>query len=136
MRAKEFITETALSKVHDGLDLASMALPNTYGEPHQYGPVDVSQSFITIQSDNLKENCNLHVEVKDAQGRIITVRKDDLLLSVNFVGVLVEGGDIPVPGNLITYGGVSYIIDDISNDGTNESFRRVGINARKYQEIN
>ena len=30
MRAKEFITETAFSKVHDGLDLASMALPNTY----------------------------------------------------------------------------------------------------------
>ena len=33
MRAKEFITETALSKVHDGLDLASMALPNTYVIP-------------------------------------------------------------------------------------------------------
>lgn len=30
MRAKEFIIETALSKVHDGLDVASMALPNTY----------------------------------------------------------------------------------------------------------
>jgi hypothetical protein len=112
-----------------------MALPQTYGEPHQYGPVDVSQAFITIQSDNLKENCNIHVEVKDAQGRIVTVRKDDLLQSVNFVGVLVEGGTIPVPGNLITYGGISYIIDDISNDGTNESFRRVGVNARKYQEI-
>ena len=30
MRAKEFITETTLSKVHDGLDLATMSLPNTY----------------------------------------------------------------------------------------------------------
>jgi hypothetical protein len=30
MRAKEFITETALSKVHDGLDVAAMSLPNTY----------------------------------------------------------------------------------------------------------
>ena len=33
MRAKEFITETTLSKVHDGLDLASMSLPNTYVIP-------------------------------------------------------------------------------------------------------
>ena len=33
MRAKEFITETALNKVHDGLDIASMALPNTYVIP-------------------------------------------------------------------------------------------------------
>jgi hypothetical protein len=33
MRAKEFITETALSKVHDGLDLATMSLPNTYVIP-------------------------------------------------------------------------------------------------------
>lgn len=33
MRAKEFITETTLSKVHDGLDVASMALPNTYVIP-------------------------------------------------------------------------------------------------------
>ena len=33
MRAKEFITETALSKIHDGLDVAAMALPNTYVIP-------------------------------------------------------------------------------------------------------
>jgi hypothetical protein len=33
MRAKEFITETTLSKVHDGLDVASMSLPNTYVIP-------------------------------------------------------------------------------------------------------
>lgn len=33
MRAKEFITETALSKVHDGLDVASMSLPHTYVIP-------------------------------------------------------------------------------------------------------
>ena len=112
-----------------------MSLPNTYGVDHEYGPVDVTQSFITIQSDNLKENCNLHVEVKDAQGRIITVRKDDLQKGVNFVGVLKLGAEPPVPGNQITYGGVQYIIDDITNDGTNESFRRVGVNARKYQQI-
>lgn len=113
-----------------------MALPQTYGVEHDFGPVDVTQSFITIQSDNLKENCNLHVEVKDAQGRIITVRKDDLQKGVNFVGILKQGASIPVPGNVITYGSVVYIIDDITNDGTNESFRRVGINGRKYQEIN
>lgn len=112
-----------------------MALPNTYGVEHEFGPVDVTQSFITIQSDNLKENCNLHVEVKDAQGRIITVRKDDLQFGVNFVGVLKQGAAIPVPGNTIAYGDMTYIIDDITNDGTNESFRRVGINARKYSQI-
>ena len=33
MRAKEFITETALNKVHDGLDVAAMSLPNTYVIP-------------------------------------------------------------------------------------------------------
>lgn len=33
MRAKEFIIETALNKVHDGLDVASMSLPNTYVIP-------------------------------------------------------------------------------------------------------
>jgi len=33
MRAKEFITETALSKVHDGLEVAAVALPNTYVIP-------------------------------------------------------------------------------------------------------
>lgn len=30
MRAKEFITEQKLSDVHDGLDIAAKALPNTY----------------------------------------------------------------------------------------------------------
>lgn len=33
MRAKEFIIETSLSKIHDGLDVAAMALPNTYVIP-------------------------------------------------------------------------------------------------------
>ena len=33
MRAKEFIIETALSKVHDGLDVVAMSLPNTYVIP-------------------------------------------------------------------------------------------------------
>lgn len=113
-----------------------MALPNTYGVDHEFGPIDVTSSFITIQSDNLKENCNLHVEVKDATGRIITVRKDDLIQGINFVGILKQGATIPTAGDLITYGGVQYIIDDTTNDGTNESFRRVGINARHYSQIN
>ena len=33
MRAKEFITEQRLDQVHDGLDVASMSLPNTYVIP-------------------------------------------------------------------------------------------------------
>jgi len=33
MRAKEFIIETVLSKVHDGLDVVAMSLPNTYVIP-------------------------------------------------------------------------------------------------------
>ena len=33
MRAREFITEQRLDQVHDGLDVASMALPNTYVIP-------------------------------------------------------------------------------------------------------
>ena len=33
MRAKEFITEQRLDQVHDGLDIASSALPNTYVIP-------------------------------------------------------------------------------------------------------
>jgi hypothetical protein len=33
MRAKEFITETALNKVHDGLEVASVSLTNTYVIP-------------------------------------------------------------------------------------------------------
>ena len=33
MRAKEFITEQKLSDVHDGLDVANKALPNTFVMP-------------------------------------------------------------------------------------------------------
>lgn len=33
MRAKEFITETSLSKVHDGLEVAAVSLPNTFVIP-------------------------------------------------------------------------------------------------------
>jgi hypothetical protein len=30
MRAKEFITESSLSRVHDSLEIAALSLPNTY----------------------------------------------------------------------------------------------------------
>ena len=33
MRAKEFIIENSLSKVHDGLEVAAVSLPNTYVIP-------------------------------------------------------------------------------------------------------
>ena len=33
MRAREFITEQRLDQVHDGLDVAALALPNTYVIP-------------------------------------------------------------------------------------------------------
>lgn len=33
MRAKEFITESSLSKVHDSLEIAALSLPNTFTIP-------------------------------------------------------------------------------------------------------
>jgi hypothetical protein len=30
MRAKEFITESSLSKVHDSLEVVALSLPNTF----------------------------------------------------------------------------------------------------------
>lgn len=112
-----------------------MALPQTYGTSLVYGLLDATNSFVVLQSDSEKNSCNVSVEAKDEQGRIITIRKDDLLKSVNFTGILKTGATIPTAGNTVTYNSIVYIIDDVSNDGTNEGFRRVSLNGRKFQEI-
>jgi hypothetical protein len=112
-----------------------MSLPQTYGENLTFGLTDVTNSFVVIQSDSLKNSCGVSIEAKDEYGRIITVRKDDLIKSLNFTGILKTGATPPTAGNTIVYGSVTYILDDVSDDGTNESFRRVAFTGRKFSQI-
>ena len=73
-----------------------MALPQTYGTDHTYGLLDITQDFITIQSDGIDDSCGVDVKVLDALGRVCTVRKDDLHNALTFMGILKPGGTKPL----------------------------------------
>lgn len=115
-----------------------MALPQTYGTPHVFGVYD-SGLFITIQTDSISQKPALDVEVMDETGRVVTDRLDDLRKETTISGVLKSSGTIPSAGDQFTYGtgagSVQYIIKDVTDDGTNNGFRKVTLKLVKYQEI-
>jgi hypothetical protein len=112
-----------------------MALPNTYGTDHVFGLLDVSQDFITIQSDGIDQSCGVDVKVLDSTGRVCTVRKDDEQNALTFMGILKPEGTIPSAGGVIGFDSEYYIIDTVSNAGENTGFRKVSVKATRYQEV-
>ena len=111
-----------------------MALPQTYGTAHVFGVLD-SGIFVTIQTDSVDQKPALDVEVMDETGRVITDRLDDQRLETTVSGVLKTGATVPVAGNQFTYDAIAYIIKDVTNDGSNNAFRKVTLKLVKYQEI-
>ena len=106
----------------------------TYGVTHVFG-IYGTENFITIQSDDLTQRQALDVEVTDETGRVITNRLDDLRLETTISGVLKDSATIPTVGNQLTYNGTAYIIKDVTNNGTNNGFRKVSCKLVKYQLI-
>jgi hypothetical protein len=111
-----------------------MPLPTTYGVDHTFGLYS-TETFITLQADDLSTKVNIDVTVTDETGRIITDRLDDVQADVSLSGVLLASATIPVIGDRISYHSVSYIIKDVSETGVNNNFRKVTIKGVKYQEI-
>ena len=112
-----------------------MADAKTYGTPHIFGLLDVSQPYITNQSDSLDSSNAVDVKVMDSQGRVITVRKDDQHDVITFTGIAVPGEDVPVAGGVVSYGGYDYIIDSTTDAGENSGFRKFTVKATWYQEV-
>ena len=106
----------------------------TYGVTHVFG-IYGTENFITIQSDDLTQRQALDVEVTDETGRVITNRLDDIRLETTISGVLKDGATIPTVGNQLTYNSTNYIIKDVTNNGTNNGFRKVSCKLVKYQLI-
>jgi hypothetical protein len=112
-----------------------MALPQTFGTDHVFGLLDITQDFITIQSDGIDSTCGVDVKVLDALGRVCTVRKDDQHDALTFMGILKPAGTKPQVGHSVTFDSVKYIVDSISNTGENTGFRKYTVKATKYQQV-
>ena len=112
----------------------STTLPQTFGVSHKFALYDVV-NFVTLQSDGISQKPALDVEVMDETGRVITDRLDDLRIETTLSGVLKTGATIPEVGARLTYNTINYIIKDVSDDGTNNGFRKVTLKLVKYQEI-
>lgn len=112
-----------------------MALPETKGIAHIFGLRGTGGTVFTVQSDDITNRPALDVEVKDETGRVITNRLDDLRIEINVEGILLSSATLPLIGNTFVYNTVNYIIKEVTDRGTNQDFRKLGIRAVKYQEI-
>jgi hypothetical protein len=106
----------------------------TYGVTHAYG-LNGTLSFATIQSDDISIKKALDVEIMDENGVVITDRLDDTRSEVSVSGVLKVKSAYPTIGAHFTYDAIQYIIKDVTDAGTNNGFRKVGLKLVKYQEI-
>ena len=111
-----------------------MATPTTYGTAQVWGLYDTA-NFVTLQSDDISKTDIIQAEVMNETGVVATLRLDDQRDELTLVGVLKPSSTIPLPAQLITYAGISYIIVSSDDAGTNNGFRRITIKAKKYQGI-
>jgi len=112
-----------------------MALPVTKGTAHIFGLLGTGGLVFTVQSDDVTNRPALDIEVKDETGRVITNRLDDLRIEINVEGILLAAATLPDIGATFSYNSVNYIIKEVTDRGTNQDFRKLGIRAVKYQEI-
>jgi hypothetical protein len=106
----------------------------TYGTTHAYG-LNGTLAFATIQSDDISKKKALDVEVTDEFGVVITDRLDDTRIETGVSGVLKVKSTYPVIGETFAYDGTTYIIKDVTDNGTNNGFRKVSLKLVKYQNI-
>jgi hypothetical protein len=109
-----------------------MAL-NEFGEALVFGPYDEVVGII-VQSDSWTVRFGLDVEVMDSEGRVITNRLDDERNEITIEGVI-KSVDSVLPGQTLTYSGMSFIIKEVTDRGSNQEYRKLSIRGVKYQEI-
>jgi hypothetical protein len=109
-----------------------MAL-NEFGEALIFGPYGTVTGLV-VQSDSWTVRFALDVEVMDEQGRVITDRLDDERNEITIEGVI-KVIDSVMPGDTLTYDGMTFIIKEVTDRGSNQEYRKLSIRGVKYQEI-
>lgn len=104
-----------------------------FGQALIFGPYD-SVTGIVVQSDSWTVRFALDVEVMDESGRVITDRLDDERNEITIEGVI-KNVDSVLIGSILTYGGMSFIVKEVTDRGSNQEYRKLSIRAVKYEQI-
>ena len=104
-----------------------------FGQALIFGPYDLVVGLV-VQSDSWTVRYALDVEVMDESGRVITDRLDDERNEITIEGVI-KVADSVLPGQTLTYGGMQFIIKEVTDRGSNQEYRKLSIRGVKYQEI-
>lgn len=104
-----------------------------FGQALVFGPYD-QVTGIVVQSDSWTIRFALDVEVMDEGGRVITDRLDDERNEITIEGVLKSSDPVAI-GDQLQYAGMSFIIKELTDRGSNQEYRKLSIRGVKYQEI-
>ena len=104
-----------------------------YGVALIYGVLG-SRLDMVVQSDSHTTRYALDVEVMDERGRVITDRLDDHRDEITLEGVVRASGS-PEVGQEMSYGGITYILKEVTDRGSNQEYRKVSVRGVKYEQI-
>jgi hypothetical protein len=104
-----------------------------FGQALIFGPYgDVTG--LVVQSDSWTVRFALDVEVMDESGRVITDRLDDERNEITIEGV-VKVVDAVEIGDQLAYGGMTFIIKEVTDRGSNQEYRKLSVRGVKYEQI-
>ena len=104
-----------------------------FGQALIFGPYD-SVTGIVVQSDSWTVRFALDVEVMDESGRVITDRLDDERNEITIEGVIKVADAVNI-GDQLSYGGMSFIIKEVTDRGSNQEYRKLSVRGVKYEQI-
>lgn len=104
-----------------------------FGQALIFGPYD-SVTGLVVQSDSWTTRFALDVEVMDESGRVITDRLDDERNEITIEGVVKVADPVEI-GDQLAYGGMTFIIKEVTDRGSNQEYRKLSIRGVKYEQI-
>lgn len=102
----------------------------THGEEFVYG-IDQTILGTAIQVDDREESHANVTTVEDENGNEISERSDDLRKILKLEFKTKASYTIPAPKTVITYDGVTYKIDKVSNSRSNKTHRMCTLECSK-----
>lgn len=116
-------------------------MPDTFiskGTAHVFGADAISDAkcTITVTSFSISTKPGVRETVTDEQGRTIHIRMDDFIKELSLEGFLPsDTGVIPVPGDVITYRTISWLVEEVERRGESKAFTKISVKAINFPKV-
>lgn len=108
------------------------------GIAHVFGADSIADAkcTVTVTSFSISTKPGVRETITDEQGRTIHIRLDDFIKELSLEGFLpTDTGVVPVPGDVISYRSISWLVEEVERRGESKSFTKISVKATNFPQV-